>query len=185
MVVASLMEREEKEEMIRAACRYMEVYDAPLREFEYTDIYFELVVSAACFAQLKRHRMATVISQDYDPGLGVVIPPSVQAVNMEGPFRRVIARTEETYEKVRKVNPVAAAYILTNAHQKRVILKVNAREFYHMVRLRADRHAQWDIRDTVDRMLSLGRRAMPLTLMLATGKDGFPALHRKCFPDNP
>jgi len=185
MVIASLMEREEKEEMIGAACRYMEAYDAPLREFEYADLYFELVVSATCFAQLKRHRMATVVAQDYDPGLGVVIPQSVQAVNMEGSFRRVIARTEETYEKVRKVDPVAAAYILTNAHQKRVILKVNAREFYHMVRLRADRHAQWDIRDTVERMLSLGRRVMPLTLMLATGKDGFPALHRKCFPHNP
>jgi len=72
--------------MIRTACRYMEVYDAPLREFEYADLCFELVVSAACFAQLKRHRVATIIAQDYDPGLGVVIPQSVQAVNMEGPF---------------------------------------------------------------------------------------------------
>ena len=65
--------------------------------------------------------------------------------------------------------PAAAAYILTNAHRKRVALKVNARELYHIARLRADRHAQWDIRQIAERMIALGKEAMPLTLMLATG----------------
>ena len=182
---ASLMEESEKKEMIRTAFRYMKAYDAPLREFEHVDVCFELIVSATCFAQLKRHRMATIIAQDYDPSLGTVVPPAIVAVNMEAPFRRVVSRTEDTYARIRKVAPLVAPYILTNAHQKRVILKMNAREFYHLSRLRADRHAQWDIRDTVERMLNLGRREMPLTLMLAAGKDGFDALYEQCFADDP
>jgi len=183
MNIASLMEREEREDFIREACRRMKSHDAPLREFESADLYFELTVSATCFAQLKRHRMATITTQDYDPALGVVVPPAVQAVGLEAPFRRIIARTEDTYQRIRKADPIAAAYVLTNAHQKRVAMKINARELYHIARLRADRHAQWDIRETAERMLGLGRRVMPVTLMLAAGKDSFDAVFERCFHD--
>jgi len=51
-----------------------------------------------------------------------------------------------------------------------------------MARLRADRHAQWDIRAVTVRMLALAKAAMPLTLMLAVGKDGFESLYRDVFP---
>ena len=66
--------------------------------------------------------------------------------------------------------------ILTNAHRKRVLMKVNARELYHISRLREDRHAQWDIRERAQKMLQEARKVLPLTLMLATGKDTFEAL---------
>ncbi len=62
-------------------------------------------------------------------------------------------------------------------------MKLNAREMYHMARLRMDRHAQWDIRDTVEKMVNLGRRVMPLTLMLASGKDDFAALRKSYFSE--
>ncbi|MFB3925862.1 MAG: FAD-dependent thymidylate synthase [Syntrophales bacterium] len=183
LAIASLMDKREKEEMIRSACVYMKSYDAPMREFENVDLHFEIIVSATCFAQLKRHRMATIICQDYDPALGVTIPPAVADIGMTGRFREVIARTEDIWEKIRKVSPDAAGYVLTNAHRKRVAFKINARELYHIVRLRADQHAQWDIRETTERMLSVSRRAIPLTLMLASGKDGFDALYRRCFEE--
>jgi len=32
-------------------------------------------------------------------------------------------------------------------------------------------------------MVNLGRRAMPLTLMLASGKDDFAALRKSCFEE--
>jgi flavin-dependent thymidylate synthase len=184
MGVASLMEREEREETVREACRHMKAHDAPLREFESADLHFELIVSATCFAQLKRHRMATITTQDYDPTLGIMVPPAVQAVGLEASFRKIIARTEETYQRIRKASPGVAPYILTNAHQKRVIMKMNARELYHVARLRADRHAQWDIRETAERMLSLGRKVMPVTLMFASGKDSFAAIYERCFPED-
>jgi thymidylate synthase ThyX len=61
-------------------------------------------------------------------------------------------------------------------------MKLNAREIYHFARLRADRHAQWDIRDLSEKMLKQARKVMPLTLMMACGKDGFAAQQKKIFP---
>jgi len=92
---------------------------------------------------------------------------------MEEPFHSVISHTGELYDMIRRAAPHAAPYILTNAHRKRVIMKINARELYHMTRLRMDRHAQWDIRDTVGLMLHAAKQVMPLTLMMAAGKDAF------------
>ena len=100
----------------------MKAYDAAPREFEHAGLTFELVISATCFAQVKRHRMATITVQNYDPALGVTIPPSIAAVGMETPFREICARTEETWEQIRRIVPAAAAYILTNAHRRRVMI---------------------------------------------------------------
>ncbi len=172
----------EKADLVKTALRHLRSYDSVLREFEQADLHFELVVSAGCFAQLKRHRMATLTDQDYDPALGVTIPPAVSAIGMDEAFLNIIEQSEAVYEQIRETAPAAAPYILTNAHRKRVSLKVNARELYHMARLRADRHAQWDIRAVTIRMLALAKAAMPLTLMLAVGKDGFESLYREVFP---
>jgi thymidylate synthase ThyX len=79
--------------------------------------------------------------------------------------------------------PQAASYILTNSHRRRALFKISARELYHMARLRADVHAQWDIREITAAMLRLARTVMPLTLMLAAGKDGFAAAYRNLFPE--
>jgi len=173
MAAVRTMSRGKKEEIIRTACRHMQAYDPPLREFENAGFLFEVVVSASCFAQLKRHRMATITCQEYDPSLGVTIPPSIREVGMDRRFMEVISRTEEAYNRVRTISPRAAPYILTNSHRKRVALRVNVREMYHISRLREDLHAQWDIRETAQRMVRLGREAMPLALMLAAGKDAF------------
>jgi flavin-dependent thymidylate synthase len=179
--IAGRMDREEKESLIKTALRRMKSYDAAPREFEHVGLTFELTISATCFAQVKRHRMATLTVQDYDPALGITIPPAVLAIGMEKPFREICARTEDTWEKIRRAAPAAAAYVLTNAHRRRVALRVNARELYHLARVRADRHAQWDIRETAMQMVAEGRKAMPLALLLAAGKDSFDALYSRVF----
>ena len=173
---ALAMSREEKEGVIRTACRRMQAYDPPVREFEYAGLLFEAVVSASCFAQLKRHRMATITTQGYNPSLGVTIPPSIREIGMDKPFMEVISRTDAAYRRIREVSPPAAPYILTNSHRKRVALRVNIRELYHISRLREDLHAQWDIRETAERMVRLGKGVMPVALMLAAGKDTFTPL---------
>ncbi len=173
LTVAHRMNMEDKEAVIKTACRHMQSYDQPLREFEYAGFSFEVTVSASCFAQLKRHRMATMTCQEYDPSLGVTIPESIRAIGMEDRFMEVIKKTEETHDRIRDLSYHAAPYILTNAHRKRVALKVNVREMYHISRLREDKHAQWDIRETTERMVRLGKNFMPLSLMLTAGKDTF------------
>lgn len=175
--MVSRMTDSEKETVVKTACRHMKSYDPPLRDFENVDLLFEIIVSASCFAQIKRHRMATLICQDYDPELGVTVPSAIREIAMDDRFMDMMNRTEDVYRRIMKKSPRAAGYILTNAHRKRVTMKVNARELYHISRLREDMHAQWDIRETAERMVRLGKKAMPLTLILATGKDNFESLY--------
>ncbi|MGB7297315.1 MAG: FAD-dependent thymidylate synthase [Candidatus Aminicenantales bacterium] len=176
----------EKKELVKTAFRRQEFYDFPLREFELADLTFSLVVSASCFAQLKRHRMATLICQQYDPALGVTVPPTVGEVGAEPEFRRMVGQTEETHALLqKKTGPEVAAYVLMNAHRRRVLFKVNVRELYHISRLREDPTAQWEIRQAVGRMAALARQEMPFSCLLLGGKEQYPSVYRKVFGTSP
>ncbi|MGZ6240117.1 MAG: FAD-dependent thymidylate synthase [Syntrophales bacterium] len=181
MQVVSSLDRREKESLMKTALKHIKSYDAVLREFENAELHFELTISASCFAQMKRHRMATITSQDYDPTLGATVPPAVSEIGMHDAFLEIITRSEDIYKQIARLSPLAAGYILTNAHCRRVSMKINTRELYHIARLRADEHAQWDIRKTAAEMVKLGKESMPLALMLATGKDGFVSLYNLVF----
>ncbi len=179
---ANRMTQKDIKALLKTAFEHLQSHDAVLRELENVDLQFELIVSASCFAQLKRHRMATIIAQDYNPQLGVTIPPSIRAIGEQKNFTEIMRHTQNTYEQIKKKAPLAAAYVLTNAHRKRVLMKFNARELYHLARLRADAYAQWDIRELTEEMLKQARKVMPLTLMMACGKDSFAKLCKKTFP---
>jgi flavin-dependent thymidylate synthase len=167
--------------LVRRALERMEFYDVPPREFEHADLVYDLVLSASCFAQLKRHRMATLTWQRYDPGLGVTVPPSVREAGAEKEFLAVIARTNETHAVLEKDIGPAADYVLTNAHRRRVLLKVNARELYHISRLRQDATAQWEIRRIAAEMARLAADVMPLSCLLLGGKDAYPEVYTRVY----
>ncbi|MFZ1037327.1 MAG: FAD-dependent thymidylate synthase [Smithella sp.] len=180
--MAEKMTPQEKKLLFKTAFGNLQAHDAVLREMENVDLQFELILSSSCFAQLKRHRMSTIIAQDYCPQWGVTVPPSIKAIGQQKDFMEIMSHTKSTYEQIRKKAPTAAAYVLTNAHRKRVLMKFNAREMYHLARLRSDQHAQWDIRNLTEKMLKQAKKVMPLTLMMACGKDKFADLVKKTFP---
>jgi len=175
------MTASEKEDFFKSALREMRAHDAAPREFEHASFTYELVVSATCYAQLKRHRMATLTTQSYSPALGVTIPPAVTEIGREAALRKLCLESEKSAREIAVKAPAAAAYILTNAHRRRVIMTVNARELYHIARVRADRHAQWDIRRTASKITHLAKEAMPLASLLAGGKDEFDAIYTGIF----
>ncbi len=176
---------EEKKKIFRVAWRNMQFYDSMLREFEYVNLTYNIVLSAACFGQLKRHRMSTITSQEYDPSLGITIPENVKAIGMDGLFKEIAERSEELYCEIKKENPVVAPYILTNAHRKRVLMRLNAREMYHISRLREDAHAQWDIQNISRVMSEQAQKAMPLTFGLIGGKDRYNDIYQSVFGEMP
>jgi len=171
--------------LIRTALERLSPHDSVLREFEHASLCFELVVSAACFAQLKRHRMATLTAQEYDPALGVTMPPSFESTGLAEPFEKLRASTESLHDRLRAAaGPRVAPYVLLNAHRRRVLWRVSARELYHVARLRCDAHAQWDIRRMCDAAISLARERIPSLLLLACGKDRFEEVRRSVFPES-
>ncbi|MDH4210449.1 MAG: FAD-dependent thymidylate synthase [candidate division WOR-3 bacterium] len=179
------MSRRKKLDLFKKACGRVELYDVLLREFEYADLSYSLIVSAGCFGQLKRHRVASIVWSDYDPNLGVTVPQSVKAVREENGFLQVVDMTERFYDKLEKKLPRIGSYILTNAHRRRVLMKVNLRELYHISRLREDPTAQWDIRSIAHQMSVLAKKAFPITTMLLGGKSDYPEIYRRLYGQYP
>ena len=179
------MKEKEKKELIKTACQRMEFYDKALREFEYVDLTYSLTISASCFAQLKRHRLASLTCQKYNPELGITIPESIKEIKSEKEFNNMIDKTNDVYNKLSSLSPTVAQYCLTNAHKRRVLFKINARELYHISRLREDHHAQWDIKQITAKMTNKAKEAMPLTMLLIGGKDNYPYLYEQVFGHPP
>jgi thymidylate synthase ThyX len=174
-----------KKELIKSCFKYAEFYDRPQREFEYADLTYEIILSAACFGQLKRHRMATLTTQPYDPRLGVTIPESIRKKKLEKEFNQLIIITNQAFTEISKTSPVAGQYLLTNAHRRRVLFKANTRELYHISRLREDQHAQWDIQNISRQMTKAAVKVMPLSMLFIGGKDRYPELYEKEFGRKP
>jgi flavin-dependent thymidylate synthase len=177
--------QEKKKEIFKAAGRNMQFYDSMLREFEYVNLTFNIVLSSACFGQLKRHRMSTITAQEYDPRLGITIPEAIKETGMDGYFQEIVDKTNEVYEAIKSKIPQAAPYILTNAHRKRVLMRVNARELYHISRLREDAHAQWDIQNVSRAMVEEAKKVMPFTLALIGGKDRYNEIYEDLYGISP
>jgi hypothetical protein len=157
----------------------IQFFDAPPREFELAEISFQALVSAANFAQLKRHRLATLIAGDYRPEFGNVVPESVTDAGLANEFERIIDLTNSAYSKTKAAVGPAADYILTNSHCRRILMKMNLREMYHFVRLRDDEHAQWDIRHLAHQLTEKVKVHMPLSAMMLCGKSDFDREYKK------
>jgi len=179
------LSEEKKKEIFKTTWKNVQFYDSMPREFEYANLSYSIILSAACFGQLKRHRMATITSQSYDVNLGLTIPESIKEVGMEKYFKEIVDETNNVYDKINNKNPLAAPYILTNAHRKRVLMRISARELYHISRLREDVHAQWDIQNISRIMSEKARGVMPLTFALLGGKDKYNDIYRNIFGHSP
>lgn len=179
--IAGKLNKEQSKKIFKASWQNMQFYDSMLREFEYVNLTFNIILSAACFGQLKRHRMSTITAQSYDPNLGVTIPESIKETGMEKYFKEIVDKTNEVYAAINKEIPLAAPYILTNAHRKRVLVRLSLRELYHISRLREDTHAQWDIQNISRLMSEEAKKVMPLTTELLCGKDKYNETYQNIF----
>jgi flavin-dependent thymidylate synthase len=145
----------------------MESYDKAPREFELIDFHFKVLVSASCYAQLKRHRMMTIIPKPYHTGYDVIIPKSIIETGFKEEFLNLISVTNKFYENF------DCPYVLTNSHSRICYIKLNLREMYHLCRMRQDEHAQWEIRYLANEMARQAKEKSPIGMMLACGKHKF------------
>jgi flavin-dependent thymidylate synthase len=170
---AKSISKGDREDLLRCAVRYLKPYESLTREFELSNFEFAVRITATAFAQLKRHRMLTLIDGHYSPGLGIVVPPSIIETGMEKLFLEKIEGINGLYEEAKGKFGRSADYILSNSHMKNIVIKCNFRELTHITRLRSDPHAQWDIRGISDRMLKCVEEKFPFLSNLLGGKADF------------
>jgi len=165
------MTSEEKEGLFAALFGKAKLYSGMPRGFELADFAFEICCSACCFGQLKRHRMATILKADYRPENGIVVPGLIKSLQMSDKIDKVIRETDEFYFELEAHKKGLGNYILTNAHKASVVFKTNLREIYHFSRLRADKHAQWEIQEIAKKIDELVKEKAPLAGKFLGGKD--------------
>lgn len=127
---------------------------------------FVIRISASAYAQLKRHRMCIITAGDYLPSQ--VVPANVAHV------LRAQGIAEE-YES-------ACAPTITNGSERNVRVTFNFKDFYNFCRLRMDKHAQWEIRETANAMASLIKEIAPETGKMLCGTDEFQEQYCKHWP---
>lgn len=169
-------------EFVKGALKYISEFDAVPREFEVNGgLIYDATISASCFAQLKRHRIMTLLSQDYMPELGITIPDSIKAAGLGVKLAGVCDQSTGLYKEFKQKYGLAADYCLTNAHRRHSMFAPNIRELYHISRMREDGHAQWDIRYMTNSVVRLIKKKAPLTSILMCGKDKFKELREEVY----
>jgi thymidylate synthase ThyX len=170
------------ENFIKQALKHLSQFDKVPRAFEFTGgLMYEAIVSSSCFAQLKRHRMMTLLSQDYNPELGFTMPPNIQEAGMGAELEEVTRKSSELYNEFLPKYGKAAEYCLTNAHKRRVLVGMNMRQLYHFSRTREDAHAQWEIRGLANNISDLASEDAPVTSLLLGGQHEFNKVHQKVY----
>jgi len=151
------MPPEERARLAEEAFRRLGPHDAPTREAEMVHYTFELVLDYGAYREFKRHRMQTYLPQPLTVDLGAVVPPLVVEAGQEALFREALARAEDAFHALQEGLPPerrrVAEYLVTHAHLRRVLARMNLRECWHLFRLRTSPQAHETLRAVMEQAL--------------------------------
>jgi len=151
-------------------------HDIPLRELEYCNYTFDLVMDQGAYAEFKRHRMMTQTPQALTTRLGYATPRLVEEAGFQSQYDAAMERAASMYEKLAAWNPHVAQYVVPNGYNRRVLAQFNLRTAYHFCQLRAAANAHFSIRKIAERVAEEIQRVHPslsafMTLPAETWQD--------------
>lgn len=149
------MGSEPRQEIICRCLESLGPHDAPVRELELVDYTFEFLMDYGAYRELKRHRMMSYIPQPLTIDHGYQIPSLLVDAGLAGSFQEAVAPAEEAFRRVEQRWPLVAQYLVTHAHYRRVLAKMNLRECYHLFKLRTSELAHFAIRSPVQQAMKL------------------------------
>jgi len=136
---------------------------------EHASVTFEISgISRACSHQLVRHRLASYSqeSQRYCDMTNAqfVIPPDIAAnPRAMEVWNGVMDEIKAAYRELRGlgIRKENARFLLPNATATRIVMTANFREWRHIIKLRTDPAAQWEIRELAHRVLDILYQVAP------------------------
>ncbi|MCE2463689.1 MAG: FAD-dependent thymidylate synthase [Dehalococcoidia bacterium] len=155
------MGQERRHEVIASCLEKLGPHDPPVRELEMVDYTFELVMDYGAYREFKRHRMQTYIPQPLTVANGYLTPPLLEDAGIKGEFVEAMELAGKAFREVYEVSPAAAQYLVTHAHKRRVLAKMNLRECYHLFKLRTQPQAHFSIREPIEEAMRLAVNTHP------------------------
>lgn len=161
--VLARMSPAEKLDLFDRAVRRLGTHDLPLEALKFVRYVAEFNVSEANWHQLLRHsRRVHFAAQAPTIDHGITVPPRIQEAGLAQVLVRAVDASERLYHQlVRAGLPLAAHYVVTNAHRRRVRAEFDLWQLYHLINLRGKPEAQWDIRRTVHELARQVMRVHP------------------------
>ena len=126
-------------------------HESPL---EHASATFLLQGSRSFSHQLVRHRLASYSQQSQryvkENNFKWVLPPTIQS--NQAAYDKFVSAMNDTriaYELLVAdgIPKEDARYVLPNACETKIMMTADFREWRHFIELRADKHAQWEIRE--------------------------------------
>ena len=148
-------------------------HDNPVRIFRSVNYAAEFVMSEAAWHQMLRHRKVDWAIQEPSVRSGVTVPPNVKKSGTEELLREAVGASERLYEKLVDAGlGDVAPYVVTNAHNRRVMGRFDLWELYHLTNLRLSEAAQWDIRNVVRQLAERVEQVHPVFARAALRRAG-------------
>ena len=158
---ASVMTREKLLDIIDEKMRNMDEHNAAIREFELAHLTLELLLDYGAYREFRRHRLQSCFPQPMTIGLGHRVPNLIREAGLEGRFQEAIECAEHGCRKVSEVRMTAAPYLVTHAHRRALIVRMNLREAYHVFKLRTSMLAHESLREPMLLAMRKAVEAMP------------------------
>jgi thymidylate synthase ThyX len=131
------MTQKEKEKIFDEALKNRSPFDAPLRELEHIYYTFDILMDYGAFRDIQRHRMCTQTNQEVTMLHGFDTPKEIIEAGLIKPYKEVMQKAADLYQKVYSEFPSEAQYIIPFAYRKRVLITWNLRELFHFIPLRS------------------------------------------------
>jgi thymidylate synthase ThyX len=157
------MSKKQKEKIVKAMLSKLGSHDIPIRELEFaTDYLFEFRFDYGTYREYKRHRIQTYIAKPPSVYYGYIIPDLFIEMSWERRFREAMKVAENAYKKLEKKYPYSVHYLITRAHIRPTIAKLNLREGYHLFKLRTRSGAHYLIRRPILQAFKKAEKVHPL-----------------------
>lgn len=154
------------------------------KAFESICFGFSLLLSSSGFAQLKRHRMATILPHPYlsfpEGFSSYSTPQSFIFSGKLDSFTNLVKDTKNLFYKWKNKYPSMKSfcnYLILNANTRICEVTMNMRSLYNFSRLRCDSHAQWEIRELANEMIEQVKTVAPLSGTMLGGKSDFDKIY--------
>jgi len=125
-------------------------------------------ISRACTHQLVRHRLASYSQQSQryvnEKQFSIVEPESVASKpEAHEIFEKTVEACREAYLKLQEIGikNEDARFLLPNAVQSEIVVTANLREWRHMIAIRGQKAAQWEIRVLMMKILNVLKEHAP------------------------
>lgn len=156
------LDNAEKQAIVDKLFEKVGKFDNPLRELEYANASFDLIMDQGAYFEFKRHRMMTQTVQDFSIEHGYAIPLAISEAGLEQKYKACMEQVAELYGQIAAWNPQVAAYVLPNAYNRRVFCQANLRSLFHFITLRSASNAHFSIRRVAYGMLELLQPHYPI-----------------------